>query len=46
MLECPLCGEPIDDDGCAMCATCSACCECEPDDDFDNDELGVDPEEV
>lgn len=40
--ECADCGKPADE-LCDECACCLACCECEPDE-FDNDELGVDPE--
>jgi hypothetical protein len=30
---------------CPTCSSCEYCCDCELDDDFDADELGIDPEE-
>lgn len=41
--ECPECGDDDYRNRCGRCSQCSDCCEC--DDDFDADELGLDPEE-
>ncbi len=46
MHECAECGE--ERAVCGTCGACSACCYCKPaasPDDFDADELGLDPEQ-
>jgi hypothetical protein len=42
---CPDCGELTEDEEwCGNCRRCVWCCSCT--DDFDDDELGIDPEEA
>lgn len=43
--ECPSCGRlELEDELCEDCGLCTRCCECERAG-FDDDELGVDPED-
>lgn len=44
-LACPECGDPlVPGNWCVTCGHCEECCGCD-DDEFDADELGLDPEE-